>query len=242
MLPIAFQECMDEFSPRSHLLSLSFSSSSPTCLYVDEVLTSQTERIYPFAEGGAVFVLGSSLTHSSPSSPSHLPSPSSPDTLENEVMTKEDVMEEIGVLISSVNVIQGDLDEEYLSRQYMRVDNHLKYRCLYGPLFYHLDQLPPHTEPASYLLSKSSSSSSSSSSLATHTLLQVFHTDLSHIVHSDDLNADCFCLYVNQSVLHIRQGEQEWIQNQVYDGERHCLWVDRRGVPFVFCKSFIPFM
>ena len=110
MLPIVFPENITEYSPRSHLLSLSFSPTSPTCLFIDEVLTSQTEAIFPFTEGGNVLVLGSSLTSSSSSS-------SLSSSGMKEILTKDDVMEETGVLISSVNILQGNVNESDLSHQ-----------------------------------------------------------------------------------------------------------------------------
>ena len=61
-----------------------------------------------------MLVLGSSLTSSSSSS---LGRSNKSTAGVKEVLTKDDMMEEIGVLISSVNILQGTVSEGDLSHQ-----------------------------------------------------------------------------------------------------------------------------
>ena len=198
-----------------------------------------------------MLVLGSSLTSASSFSSSLGSNDQNTSTAGvKKVLTKDDVMEEIGVLISSVSILQGDVNEVDLSYQYVFskiMNDGVMNRCLLGPLLYHQHQLPPHTEPAALL------SSSSMNLPHSNQLTQIFHTDLSHVIHSDEQNTDCFCLYIHRSVFHSNATDvtttssnypnnMYCIPSQPYDGERHCLLLDCQGMPFVFCKSFLPFM
>ena len=63
-----------------------------------------------------MLVLGSSITSSSSSSLGTNTNNQSTAGVK-EVLTKDDVMEEIGVLISSVNILQGNVSEVDLSYQ-----------------------------------------------------------------------------------------------------------------------------
>lgn len=112
--------------PRSFLLTLSFSSTAATCLYIDDYLCSQADSLFPFAVEASQLLLGAD---------------SSLDRVSSPPLRKKDIASVPGLLVHSILLSQGVVGEEFLSR-----------KCMLGPAMGAYDQLPPRPEPAETLL------------------------------------------------------------------------------------------
>lgn len=113
--------------PRSFLLTLSFSPTAPTCLYIDDYLCSQADSLFPFAVDASQLVLGADAP--------------SLDRVLSPPLHKKDIASIPGLLVHSMLLSQGVVGEEFLSR-----------KCILGPAMGAYDQLPPRPEPAETLL------------------------------------------------------------------------------------------
>ena len=113
--------------PRSFLLTVSFSPTAPTCLYVDDYLCSQADSLFPFAVDASQLLLGADTP--------------SLDRVASPPLRKKDVAATPGLLVHSLLLSQGIVGEESLSR-----------KCMLGPAMGAYDQLPPRPEPAELLL------------------------------------------------------------------------------------------
>ena len=113
--------------PRSFLLTVSFSPTAPTCLYVDDYLCSQADSLFPFAVDASQLLLGADTP--------------SLDRVASPPLRKKDIVATPGLLVHSLLLSQGIVGEESLSR-----------KCMLGPAMGAYDQLPPRPEPAELLL------------------------------------------------------------------------------------------
>lgn len=93
-------------------MTIAFSSTTHTCLYVDDYLSSQSDILYPFSVGESIFVIGDSVH------PSLLSQRSNSFVKEEEFpkLTRDSLTS--GLVVNSLTVSQGTLDERSISRQY----------------------------------------------------------------------------------------------------------------------------
>ena len=119
ILPLLFPITDSLLEKNSFLLTLSFSSTSHTCLFTDEYLCSQSDILYPFTVGESVFVIGNAAYSQQVAYSSERTS---------QVLQREDLTP--GIVLNNITISQGTLDERTLSRQYVwtwifTVDAHL---------------------------------------------------------------------------------------------------------------------
>ena len=107
VLPILFPIPDSFLEKNGFLLTLSFSSTTHTCLYIDNYLCSQSDILYPFTVGESVFVIGDSTAYSQQAGYSK---EQANHTLKRENLTS-------GVVLNNLTISQGTLDERTLSRQ-----------------------------------------------------------------------------------------------------------------------------
>ena len=107
VLPILFPIPDSLLEKNGFLLTLSFSSTTHTCLYIDNYLCSQSDILYPFTVGESVLVIGDSNSYSQKAVYSK--------ERANPILQRESLTS--GVVVNNLTISQGTLDERTLSRQ-----------------------------------------------------------------------------------------------------------------------------